>query len=98
MSHEMIFSPEAQQDYYNAYFWYEGQKEGLGQRFREAVTMVRKKIEAHPFAYQIRYKDHRIAYTDPFGYGLHYIITGKTVEVVGLHHQKDDPTKWTNRD
>ena len=42
VDYKLIFHPEAETDYNDVYYWYELQKEGLGERF---LKQARKRLE-----------------------------------------------------
>lgn len=98
MTYELIIDERANQDLRRAYLWQEERKKGLGGELGEEIEKVFNHLVYAPMHHQIRYADKRIAYTDRFGYGVHYRVRGHLVEVVGLHHQKQNPDKWTKRD
>jgi len=54
MAYHLIFHPQAELEYTEAYQWYEAQKEGLGGRFEEQVESRLKQIAMNPEAYSFR--------------------------------------------
>jgi len=96
MTYKCEFHAEIENDYNEAYAWYETQKKGLGERF---LTFVRKKIEQigeNPEHYGKRArKDYREAQVDIFPYLIVYKIykQRKTVLIISIHHTKRHPRK-----
>ena len=51
MSYRCVFHPAAENEYDEAYQWYEEQLQGLGDRFEEAIENSLAKICSKPFLY-----------------------------------------------
>ena len=96
MNYTCLFHPLTQQDYNEAYTWYEEKQKGLGERF---LTAFRKKIEEialNPEAYGSRSKKKfREAHLDFFPYLIVYKINkrDKVIYISSIHHTKKHPTK-----
>jgi hypothetical protein len=95
-SYTCVFHSEVQNDYNEAYEWYESRKKGLGERF---LAFVRKKIDQiaeHPEHYGVRTrKDHREVQVDVFPYLIVYKIykQSKTILIISIHNTKKHPRK-----
>ena len=89
-----------EEDLFEAYWWYEDQQKGLGERFERAYRQALDKLTSMALAYQVRYEPQkRMIPLEDFAYSLHYRVTDqKHVKVFALMAQKDDPTKWNKRD
>ena len=89
--------PDAQADLNEAYWWYEGQREGLGADFllcfEESLQKVRRNAEVYP---RVR-KTVRRAAIRRFPYGLFYVVEEEVVIVVGVFHASRDPRCWQSR-
>ena len=48
MAHQIILSPIAHDDEYDAYEWYEQQRKGLGEEFLQELEIAYHKISLHP--------------------------------------------------
>lgn len=96
MSYALRIHPLTQQDYYEAYHWYEDKQKGLGERF---VYAVRKKIEEiaiYPEVFGSRSnKRFREAEVDVFPYLIVYKINKlkKEIYISSIHHTKKHPRK-----
>ena len=96
MTYKCEFHSEVENDYNEAYGWYERQKKGLGERF---LAFVRKKIDQiaeHPEHYGVRTrKDHREVQVDVFPYLIVYKIykQSKTILIISIHNTKKHPLK-----
>lgn len=54
-------------------------------------------IERNPLGFQIRYDDVRIAFTNRFPYGIHFVVEGDQIIVIGIYHTSRDPELWLER-
>ncbi|MEO8088461.1 MAG: type II toxin-antitoxin system RelE/ParE family toxin, partial [Bacteroidota bacterium] len=86
MKFELQISDEAEEDIIDAFLWYEKQKSGLGILFEENLDRAFHLILSDPFIFQIRYKKIRIFFTNKFPFGIHFIVTGNTIQVVAVFH------------
>ena len=88
-NHELYLHPLTQQDYDEAYTWYEDKQKGLGERF---VKAVRKKIEEiilYPEVYGGRSsKKFREAQVEFFPYLIVYKMNKltKVIYISSIHH------------
>jgi hypothetical protein len=48
MRYQLLFHPEADEEYTNAVLWYEEKKKGLGGRFENMVEKCLKSISLNP--------------------------------------------------
>lgn len=96
MSYVCRFHPKANEEYAEAYAWYEDKVKGLGERF---ILAVRKKIAAianHPQTYSSKgHKDFREAVLDDFPYIIVYKIHKNKNEIFvsSVHHAKRHPKR-----
>ena len=76
--------------------WYEGQSDGLGVAFLEAVQRVISRIETHPEigARVADQQDTRRVLVTGFPYQLVYIVKPTEVVVVAVAHLKRRPGYW----
>ena len=91
--------PEASLDIKESIAWYNQQKDGLGNRFYEAIKSKFHFIELNPRYYQVNYRDLRSATLHKFPYQIHYKIIeeSKTVIVFAVSHTSRDPQVWKSR-
>ena len=68
----------------------------LGVRFHEEITEVLSMLEIYPQIYaEIRPRIRR-AVVHGFPYSLFYVVRKRTVNVIALFHQAENPEKWPN--
>ena len=66
------FEPEAVADAVAAYEWYEGQREGLGRRFRAALDVAVFRIAEGPTTFPVCHRDLRRVLVERFPYAIYY--------------------------
>lgn len=96
MSYTCRFHPHIQQDFDDAYAWYENEQEGLGERFIKAVRLKIEEIALQPEVYGSRgNKRFREAKVDFFPYLIIYKLKRPTKElyITSIHHTKKHPKK-----
>lgn len=96
MSYTYRMHPLTQQDYEEAYAWYEDQQKGLGERFIKAVRQKIEAIALHPERYGSRSnKKFREAKVEFFPYLIVYKINKRTKKlyISSIHHTKKHPQK-----
>jgi hypothetical protein len=96
MSYSFIFHPLIQEDYNEAYEWYENKQKGLGEKFLKAVRKKIEEINLQPEIYGSRNsKTFREAAVDIFPYIIVYKINKAKNEIYisSVHHTKKHPQK-----
>ena len=96
MSYSYRLHPLTQQDYYEAYAWYEDKQKGLGERFIKAVRATIEAIASHPELYGSRSrKGFREAEVTFFPYLIIFKINKpkKEIYISSIHHTKKHPGK-----
>lgn len=63
----------------------------LEDRFVRSLNEGLDRIEAHPFAYQVLYRNTRRVQLDKFPYGVYYLIQEASVIVLAVIHHKRNP-------
>ena len=97
MTHPLILRPEVEQDIAEGRDWYEGQREGLGVEFLNAVDEVFGRISEMPEMYAPEYKAVRRVGLGRMPYIVYYRITGDSVEVLAVQHGSQNPRRWRSR-
>ncbi len=97
MNYQLLVSQEARLDIFDAFLWYENQKDNLGFEFELALEEGFQKIVVSPLAFQKQYDNIHIHFIDRFPYGIHYLIDDDFVRVFGVFHTRRDPSKWKER-
>jgi toxin ParE1/3/4 len=97
MIYSIGVSEEAQLDIADAIQWYEQVREGLGLDFELCVFGLLNEIRRNPLLFQIRYNLVRIAFTQRFSHGIHFIVSENNVIVLGVYHSSQSPINWYDR-
>ena len=93
-----VLRPAAAADVEDAWRWYEGQREGLGEEFLDVVRATLESIRAHPESAPVVLRDIRRQLLRRFPYGLFYRLIQGQVVVVACLHAKRSPRIWRTRD
>jgi len=59
MNFELLLSDETRLDIFEAFLWYEEQREGLGFDFELCLEGGLNEIQRNPFSFQIKYESNR---------------------------------------
>ncbi len=94
MVYLVLVSDDAERDFIEAFDWYEMQRKGLGSELELCIEARLNGIARNPFGYQLRYKDVHVAFVERFPYGIHYLIDGHDIQVIGIFHMSRNPTRW----
>lgn len=97
MAKIVIFTPEAEDDSYRGYAWYESRRIGLGREFITAVDACLQSISRNPKLYQSIYKDYRRAVVRRFPFSIIYEETDTTVTIYAIFDGRQNPDKWQER-
>ena len=93
----VLVRPAAAADIEDAYTWYESQRPGLGDEFREALRSALSLLGENPRLHQVIHRDTRRALLKRFPYGLYYKDFPEFIVVVACMHGRRDPTRWQAR-
>ena len=96
MNYSYRLHPLIQQDYDDAYEWYEDKQKGLGERFLKAARKKIEEIALHPGVYGSKgNKKFREAPVDFFPYLIVYKVNKRKKEIYisSIHHTKKHPRK-----
>ena len=89
-----IFRAAAAADIEDAFLWYEGRREGLGNEFLDALRGAMDLVLVHPEAFPVL---HRGTRREPvqrrFPYGLYFRVDGDIVLLVACMHVKRHPRR-----
>jgi plasmid stabilization system protein ParE len=97
MSNQLIFLPEAREDIFDAYTWYEEQSLGLGLDFLRCVESLSCTIARNPLMYPSVYEGYRRALVRRFPYAVFYEVSDGQIIVYSVFHCSRDPGKWRGR-
>ncbi|WP_127129870.1 type II toxin-antitoxin system RelE/ParE family toxin [Pseudoflavitalea rhizosphaerae] len=96
MNYSYKLHPLVQDDYNEAYEWYEDQQKGLGERFVKAVRARINEILINPEVYSSKgNRKFREAQVEFFPYLIVYKVSKKNKEllITSIHHMKKRPRK-----
>jgi|SRR6266545_3846503 len=93
----IVFLQEAQLEFLDAISYYEGERPGLGQRFRAEVDRTLRWIAAHPELCRPRPGGYRRINLRIFPYYIPYIIRGSSLWVLAIAHGQRKPEYWIQR-
>lgn len=74
-----------------------GHRIGLSFDFELCLEVGVSEIEKNPLGFQKRYKNVKIRFINRFPYGIHYIIKGDKIIVIGIFHTSRSPKNWSKR-
>ncbi len=97
MSLPVILQPAAQDEYDEAYDWYDSRQPGLGDDFADQVQDVFNRISANPRIHAVVLKNVRKAVVRVFPYCIYYRELSDRVEVLSVFHTSRDPRVWQSR-
>ncbi|WHZ29966.1 MAG: hypothetical protein OJF51_004768 [Nitrospira sp.] len=97
MAARLIVAPEAEQDVAEAYAWYEGRRNGLGEDFLSCVDACIEAIRRTPEMYGAVHENYRRGLVRRFPYAIFYEFGEGLVTVYGILHTSRDPNKWRQR-
>lgn len=93
----VIFHPEARQEIRHAANYYDDSRQGLGDRFIDAIENGIKHIQANPYRWRKIRGEVRRCLIPRFPYGILYVADEDRVFVVAIMHLHRHPDYWLNR-
>ena len=91
MLYNITFSEEAEDDIFTAYFWYEQQRKGLGEEFKNAVKSASTLIQSNPLLYGFRMHGIRGCNTKRFPYLILFFVESTNIRVISVFHTSREP-------
>ena len=88
MSFIIELSNESLLDLQEARDFYSEISNSLLQKFDVEIINTIERLELNPQHFQKRYRNIKIVFTKTFPFGIHYIVTRKTISVQRILHQK----------
>ena len=92
-----VVAPEAEQDLFQAYGWYEERRSGLGEEFLSSVDACIQRICRNPELYEVVHESYRRALVRRFPYAVFFEYANEQVTVYCIFHTVRDPEKWQRR-
>ena len=93
MLYNITFSEEAEEDIFSAYVWYEQQRAGLGDEFKNAVKEAASSIQSNPLLYGFRKKNIRGCNVKRFPYLILFFVERYNIRVIYISHTSKKPRK-----
>jgi toxin ParE1/3/4 len=94
---QVLFSPAARAEMFDALAWYDARVEGLGDRFIAEVDAALDRIVTNERQFPVVLADIRRARLRRFPYALFFRVVEDTVQVIGCFHGSRDPRRWRRR-
>ena len=94
---KVIIQPEAEEDIFDSYRWYEERDKGLGEEFLRSIDACIASVQRNPLSYPIVHKQIRRALLRKFPHGLFYIIDNDNLIILACFHVRRDPKKLEDR-
>jgi plasmid stabilization system protein ParE len=97
MTHRIIVRPEAEDDLYAAFDWYESQHPGLGRDFAREISHCIDTIAESPFLYAPIVGTVRRAIARKFPFAVYYLTNEDETVVLAVLHCARDPETWKGK-
>ena len=94
---ELVIAPEAELDIAEAYVWYEGRRDGLGEEFLSSVDACLESIRRRHEMYPVVHEGYRRALIRRFPYAVFYEPSEAAVTIYAVFHTSRNPDKWRQR-
>ena len=93
----ILVRPAAAADIEDAFEWYQTQRFGLGEEFREALRSTLNQIAENPQLYQVIHRGTRRALLKRFPYGVFFREYPQVIIVVACMRGRRNPQRWQSR-
>ncbi len=97
MTRSIRIRQEAEDDLSEAYSWFSGQVQGLGDDFLAEVDRALAIVAEFPEKCALIHKQARRALVRRFPYGVFYVVEPNEVVVLAVLHLARDPELWKER-
>jgi len=97
MAAELIIAAEAEQDFADAYAWYESRRSGLGEELLTCVDACIEAISRTPDMHPIVHENYRRGLVRRFPYAVFYEHVEGAVTIYCVFHTSRNPDKWRHR-
>lgn len=97
MNYMLIFHQLALEELQDAFNWYEGQRQGLGIEFMDAIDEVVQLILSNPASFPKAYQQRRKALPVRFPFLVIYELHGDVILIVAIIHASRNPKRWQGR-
>jgi len=86
MEYNIIISDDAEDDIFSGYVWYEQQKRGLGEEFKNALKNAVTSIKINPLYFSYRRRNTRGCVVKGFPYIILFYIKRNNIYVNAVFH------------
>ena len=93
----VIFVPEAKDEFFDAIAYYEEARDGLGERFKEEVDRCILWAADHPELYRLRPTGYRRINLRIFPYHIAFMTRESTLWILAVAHSSRKPEYWIAR-
>jgi toxin ParE1/3/4 len=97
MSLPCVLRAEAEEEFDEAFDWYDARRAGLGPEFAEEVQRAFDGISINPLTHPAVFADIRKRVVRRFPYCVYYRPHTDRVEVIAVFHTSRDPSIWQGR-
>ena len=97
MTRRFTILPQAELDVSDAAAWYEQRRAGLGGEFLDELDSVLQRVINNPSQFPKIKNQIRRALLHRFPYAVYFDVTGETLELIAVLHQRRDPRTWEKR-
>ena len=93
----ILVRPAAAADIEDAFEWYQAQRFGLGEEFRDVLRSTLNQIAENPQLYQVIHRGTRRALLKRFPYGVFFREYPHVIIVVACMRGRRNPKRWQSR-
>lgn len=97
MTYLIRYRTEAVDDVVSAYDWYEAERPGLGEEFRNALTDAELLLARTPETFPIVHRGLRRLLLHRFPYSIYFSVGPESVNIRACIHQARHPRTWRSR-
>ena len=91
MKRELSFTKNAQNDYTEAYFWYNQIESELANKFSDEIEKLLSRILDNSEQFPIVESETRRAVSKQFPYGIFFLIDENRIVVTAILHHRREP-------
>lgn len=95
--YSVAFTPEAETEALRAYFWYENQRDGLGEDFKICLDSKIDSLMKNPTASSYIYKNIRTSKIKRFPFNIIYRVFNFQIQIIAVFHHSRNPKEWRKR-
>ena len=88
MKYTIKFEEESLNDYFDGISYYENVSDKIADNFHTEFWKTINRIKENPLQFQSRYKGIKIAFTQIFPFGIHYIVENDLITIIKILHTK----------